>query len=149
MEAGLIFAIGEFANSFDTFCKFVRTNAIMNPRISLRAAKGRRDTGGFPGFDVINDQRQNKSWQRKRVGLTVKGAPAREGTKVFDPESGEEIGEVTSGSFGPTVNKPIAMAYLSKGFTKADTEVEVEVRGKRNKAVVTKMPFVPHKYYKP
>lgn len=113
------------------------------------AAKDRRDVGGFPGFEVINEQRQNKSWQRKRVGLTVKGAPAREGTLVFDPESGEQIGEVTSGSFGPSVGKPIAMAYLKKGFTKLETEVEVEVRGKRNKAVVTKMPFVQHKYYKP
>ena len=82
------------------------------------------------------------------MGLIVEGAPAREGAEIVDPASGEEIGKVTSGCPSPTLGKNIAMAYVKSGMHKSGTPVEVVVRGKRRKAEVTKMPFVPSKYWK-
>ena len=54
---------------------------------------------------------------------------------------GEVRGEVTSGSFGPSLKKNIARAYLPTESGKLGTEVEVEVRGKRLRARVVKTPF--------
>ena len=56
--------------------------------------------------------------------------------------------EVTSGGFSPCLQKNIAMGYVETAFSKAGTQVNVEVRGKKNGAVVAKMPFVPAQYYK-
>lgn len=61
---------------------------------------------------------------------------------------GEEIGIVTSGGPSPTLNENIAMGYVPAEYKKSGTEVQVKVRGKPRKAVVTKMPFVPTKYFK-
>ena len=71
---------------------------------------------------------------RRRVGLVVEGAPAREGAEIVD-ESGASIGKVTSGCPSPTMGKHIAMAYVKNGMHKAGTEVQVVVRGKKRKAV--------------
>nr|POE47548.1 putative aminomethyltransferase, mitochondrial [Quercus suber] len=84
---------------------------------------------------------------RRRVGLVVEGAPAREGAEIVDV-SGKTIGKITSGCPSPTMKKNIAMGYIQEGLHKAGTEVQVVVRGKPRKAVVTKMPFVPAKYNK-
>jgi len=59
-----------------------------------------------------------------------------------------QIGEISSGGFSPNLNKNIAMGYVEKAHAKAGTELKVVVRGKVNDATVTKMPFVPAKYYK-
>ena len=61
---------------------------------------------------------------------------------------GEEIGIVTSGGPSPTLNQNIAMGYVPAEYKKSGTEVQVKIRGKPRKAVVTKMPFVPTKYFK-
>jgi aminomethyltransferase len=58
------------------------------------------------------------------------------------------IGTVTSGCPSPTLKKNIAMAYVKDGMHKSGTEVQVKVRGKNRKATVTKMPFVPNKFYR-
>lgn len=84
---------------------------------------------------------------RRRVGLTVEGAPAREGAEIVDND-GTVIGNITSGCPSPTLKKNIAMGYIKDGMHKSGTEVQVLVRGKKRKAVVMKMPFVPSKYYK-
>ena len=55
---------------------------------------------------------------------------------------------MTSGGFSPCLQKNIAMGYVDTAFSKAGTQVSVEVRGKKNGAVVAKMPFVPAQYYK-
>lgn len=60
---------------------------------------------------------------------------------------GEEIGVITSGCVSPYLRNNIAMAYLKKGYTKVGTEVHVEVRKKRYQGAVSKMPFVPAKYF--
>ncbi|KXT02546.1 hypothetical protein AC578_10686 [Pseudocercospora eumusae] len=85
---------------------------------------------------------------RRRIGLTVTGSPAREGANILEKESGEVIGRVTSGCPSPTLKQNIAMGYIKDGMHKSGTEVDVVVRGKKRQAVVTKMPFVPSKYFK-
>ena len=72
----------------------------------------------------------------------------REGTPITDPSSGDEIGVVTSGSFSPCLKKGIGMCYVKAGMQKAGTELEVEVRGKKSKITITKMPFVEQRYYR-
>jgi aminomethyltransferase len=113
----------------------------------------RRIGGGFFGDQVI--LRQLKSAKeggsgvgRRRVGFTIEGAPAREGTEIIDSR-GEIIGKITSGSPSPTLGKNIAMGYIKSGYHKIGTQVDVVVRGKRRSATVTKMPFVPSRYWRP
>jgi aminomethyltransferase len=114
--------------------------------------KSRKTAGGFHGDKVILSQLTPKSKggigvERRRVGLIVEGAPAREGAEIVD-DKGEKIGNITSGCPSPTLGKNIAMGYIKDGFHKSGTNVEVVVRGKKRKAQVTKMPFVPSKYWK-
>ncbi|KAL8423505.1 hypothetical protein RB596_003642 [Gaeumannomyces avenae] len=114
----------------------------------------RRADAGFHGAEVVVPSLTLKSKggagvERRRVGLVVEGAPAREGAEIVGGEDGgEKLGVVTSGCPSPTLGKNIAMGYIKDGFHKAGTEVAVLVRGKPRKAVVTKMPFVPTKYWK-
>ncbi|KAL9607811.1 MAG: hypothetical protein Q9167_007305 [Letrouitia subvulpina] len=116
--------------------------------------KDRRTAGGFHGDEVILRQlKPTKEGgiapERRRVGIIVDGAPAREGAQILAAEDAENvIGNVTSGCPSPTLGKNIAIGYIKNGYHKAGTEVGVQVRGKRRKGVVTKMPFVPAKYWK-
>lgn len=112
---------------------------------------------GYYGAEVIAKQLTPRSKggsgvQRRRVGLIVEGAPAREGAEIVSrAEDGKEavkLGSVTSGCPSPTLGKNIAMGYVKDGFHKAGTEVDVLVRGRPRKAIVAKMPFVPTKYWK-
>ncbi|KAI8966053.1 glycine cleavage system T protein [Daldinia sp. FL1419] len=108
--------------------------------------------GAFHGASVILSQLTPKSKggagvEKRRIGLIVEGAPAREGAEIQDAE-GNKVGVVTSGCPSPTLGKNIAMGYVKDGLHKAGTELLVSIRGKQRKAVVTKMPFVPSKYWK-
>ncbi|KAF3939468.1 Aminomethyltransferase [Dactylella cylindrospora] len=111
-------------------------------------AKSRRAKADFPGADVILKQIKD-GVEKKRVGLLVTGAPAREGVEIVDKQSGDSIGYVTSGCPSPSLGKNIAMGYVKDKYKKAGTEVGVKVRGKVRDAVVAKMPFVQTKYHKP
>jgi len=84
--------------------------------------------------------------KRKRVGFVVNGAPAREGAKIFS--DGKEVGVITSGTFSPTLNKPIAIGYVPTALSTNGTKLFAQVRGKDVPIVVEKMPFVPAKYFK-
>jgi len=110
-------------------------------------SKSRREACDFVGGDVIKKQLADGVGIR-RVGLICKGAPARGHCKILNAD-GEEIGEVTSGGFSPCLKKNIAMGYVKKGYQKSGTELKVEVRKRVSDAVVTKMPFVAAKYYRP
>lgn len=112
----------------------------------------RRADAGFHGAEVIAKQLVPKTKggsgvERRRVGLVVEGAPAREGAEVVSKD-GEKIGKITSGCPSPTLGKNIAMGYVKDGFHKSGTELDVVVRGRHRKATVTKMPFVPTRYWK-
>ncbi|MEZ0242006.1 MAG: glycine cleavage system aminomethyltransferase GcvT [Sphingomonas sp.] len=107
--------------------------------------KRRREEGGFPGHARIMIEREQGSIV-KRVGLIVEGRqPVREGAAVVDAE-GTEVGKVTSGGFAPTVQKPIAMAYVPLAMAEPGTRITLAQRGKIHSAEVVKMPFVPHRY---
>jgi aminomethyltransferase len=128
------------------------TTTPVEAALSWIIGKDRKVEGGFHGAEVIQRQLQpkNKGGQgveRRRVGLIVEGAPAREGAEIID-DKGEKIGVITSGCPSPTLGKNIAMGYIKDGFHKSGTPVDVVVRGKKRKAQVTKMPFVPSKYWK-
>ena len=58
------------------------------------------------------------------------------------------LGHVTSGTLAPTVDKPIAMAYLASNHTAANHQVQAEVRGKLYPMRVCPLPFVPHHYHR-
>src|SRR3569833_1269048 len=92
--------------------------------------RGGARAGGFPGADRILDQLE---WgaPRRRLGLKPEGrAPVREGTSLFaDETSSEQIGAVTSGGFGPSVNAPVAMGYLPSSFATPDSPLFAELRG--------------------
>ncbi len=112
-----------------------------------RRADGERP-GGFPGADLILEQIQTKDVARKRIGLLGQSkAPVREGSKLFDADD-NEVGIVTSGTFGPTKGAPVAMAYVKTDLAKIGTELFAEVRGKKLPMTVEKMPFVPQNYYR-
>jgi aminomethyltransferase len=82
------------------------------------------------------------------VGLLVEGRqPVREGALVLDGE-GNEVGRVTSGGFSPTLQRPIAMAYVATPLAGDGTNLKLEQRGKLFEASVTPMPFVPHRYFR-
>ena len=87
--------------------------------------------------------------QRRRVGLLVDGAPAREGAEIWDAEGKEKIGRVTSGGPSPCLqNKNIAMGYVHTGQHKQGTAVQVKVRQRMQPARITRMPFVESRYHK-
>ncbi|KMM80163.1 glycine cleavage system aminomethyltransferase GcvT [Pseudomonas deceptionensis] len=111
-----------------------------------RRADGVR-AGGFPGAETLFAQQQ-KGVARKRVGLLPQErTPVREGAEIVDAD-GTVIGTVCSGGFGPTLGAPLAMGYLDIAFTPVDSEVWAIVRGKRVPMKVSKMPFVPQRYYR-
>lgn len=122
--------------------------------LSWIVPKSRRGAdAGYYGADIVAQQlvpktKGGKGVDRRRVGLVVEGAPAREGAEIVSVDVGEKIGTVTSGCPSPSLGKNIAMGYVADGFHKAGTEVDVVVRGKKRRAVVSKMPFVPSRYHK-
>jgi aminomethyltransferase len=109
--------------------------------------KGGARAGGFAGADAILYQLENGA-PRRRVGLRPEGrAPVREGATLFASEtSSEQIGTVTSGGFGPTLNAPVAMGYLPSSLAASGTLVFAELRGQRLPLRVSPMPFVPNTY---
>ncbi|MDW3180974.1 glycine cleavage system aminomethyltransferase GcvT [Roseobacter sp.] len=109
----------------------------------IRRAGGAR-AGGFPGADVVMEAFAS-GVTRKRVGLRPEGrAPMREGVQLFDAQDGgAQIGAVTSGGFGPTVEGPVAMGYVTKEHAEVGTRIWGEVRGKRLAVDVAALPFVP------
>ena len=110
-------------------------------------SKERINNGGFIGSDKIINQIRDGA-KKIRVGIKPEGRLiAREKTKIYN-ESEEMIGEVTSGTFGPSVNGPIAMGFVDQIFSKKDTKVFLEVRGKKYPANICGLPFYKKSYVK-
>jgi aminomethyltransferase len=109
--------------------------------------KGGARAGGFPGAEKILTQLEHGA-PRRRVGLKPEGrAPVREGAPLFaDATSSEQVGAVTSGGFGPSINAPVAMGYLPSPLAEVDRVVFAELRGQRLPLRVAAMPFVPNTY---
>ncbi|GAB2298890.1 hypothetical protein Dimus_032968 [Dionaea muscipula] len=109
--------------------------------------KRRRAEGGFLGAEVILKQIEEGPSIR-RVGFISSGPPARSHSEIHNVK-GDNIGEITSGGFSPCLKKNIAMGYVKSGNHKNGNKVKILIRGKSYEGVITKMPFVPTKYYKP
>lgn len=103
--------------------------------------------GGYPGADTVDGQ-LSAGPSTKRVGLIgLERVPVRAGTVLVDAK-GHKLGVVTSGTLAPTVDEPIAMAYLATNHALPHHEVYAEVRGKRLPMRVSPMPFTPHRYFR-
>lgn len=112
----------------------------------VRRAGGDR-AGGFPGAERILAELTNGA-SRRRVGLKPEGkAPVRSHAKLYaDADGHSELGEVTSGTFGPTAEGPVAMGYLPKSHATTGTTVYAEVRGKYLPMTVSTLPFITQTY---
>ena len=97
--------------------------------------------GAFIGRDAIEKVRA-AGLSRRLVGLEMaERAVARHGYPVV--QDGARIGVVTSGSYGPSVDRYIAMAYVPAAQAAVGTEIGVEIRGQAKAARVVKTPFHP------
>jgi aminomethyltransferase len=112
----------------------------------VRRPGGER-AGGYPGAATIARQLAEGP-ARKRVGLVgVERAPVREGAPIVD-DAGIAIGRVTSGTVGPSVGQPIALAYVPTPLAAPATLLHAEVRGKRQPMRAAALPFAPHRYFR-
>lgn len=106
----------------------------------------RKVEGGFYGSEVILNQLKQKP-KRRRIGVIYShGPPARHGAAVLDSNM-TNIGTVTSGCPSPTLEKNIALAYVSQNYSKNGTMINIQVRKSIFSAEVVKMPFVSTSYY--
>jgi aminomethyltransferase len=125
-------------------------NEEINPveaNLKWAIAKKRREEGGFNGWEAIKENLEKGS-PKLRVGILPEGKIiAREGTKIFSIDD-KEIGVVTSGTFGPSVNMPVAMGYIASNFSEIGTKIKLEVRGKKYDAKVADLPFYKKSYAK-
>jgi len=121
------------------------TTSPIEANLKWAISKRRREEGGFIGYDKIKLD-MNGSLSRLRVGVKPEGKIiAREGVKIFS-EDNKQIGSITSGTFGPSVNGPIAMGYVKLNFSKLGTKVLLEVRGKKYNAIISELPFYKKNY---
>ncbi|XP_059572125.1 aminomethyltransferase, mitochondrial isoform X1 [Alligator mississippiensis] len=135
LEAGLCL----YGNDID------ETTTPVEASLVWTLGKRRRAAMDFPGAAIIVPQIKEKP-KCKRVGLMSTGPPIRQHTRILDLE-GRTVGTVTSGCPSPCLQKNIAMGYIKSEHSKVDTVLTVEVRKKNYSALVSKMPFVPTRYY--
>ena len=112
----------------------------------VRRPGGER-AGGYPGAEAIATQLASGA-PSKRVGLVgLERVPVREGAHIVD-DAGAALGRVTSGTVGPSVGQPIALAYVPGALAVPGTVVHADVRGKRQPMRVCPLPFAPHRYFR-
>jgi aminomethyltransferase len=143
LEAGLCLYGNDIDNSTTP------PEAALNWAIQKVRRTGGERAGGFPGAEKILAQiDQPESLERKRVGLIAKERiPVRE-PAVLENMDGQHIGQITSGLLSPTLNQPVALAYVQADYAKPGTEIFAIVRGKPVAMVVSATPFVPTNYYR-
>ncbi|NIF82005.1 glycine cleavage system aminomethyltransferase GcvT [Comamonas sp. Tr-654] len=143
LEAGLCL----YGNDIDTSTTPVEA-ALNWAMQKVRRSGGERE-GGFPGAAIVLEQLQNpQSLRRKRVGLiALERIPVRE-PAVLENMDGQHIGHITSGLLSPTLNQPVALAYVEPDYAAIDTEIFAMVRGKPVPMRVVATPFVPTRYHR-
>jgi aminomethyltransferase len=93
----------------------------------------------FIGRKALEKQAETGT-RKKLVGIKVLDkAIARKGYKVLS--NCAAVGIVTSGTWSPTLKEPIALAYVPSEIAKVNTQLEVEIRGKKHPAIIVKKPF--------
>ncbi len=101
----------------------------------------------FPGAQKILSQLQQQP-DMQRVGIrSGQKIPVRDGAKLFNNEN-QLIGEVTSGSFGPSTGYPIAMARINSAYRTPGTTLYTRVRNRKIPVTITTLPFIAHRYYR-
>lgn len=106
--------------------------------------KSRRERADFVGAGRILSKLKDGPAQ-KRVGIQpLERAPAREGTEI--EVDGASVGQITSGGFGPSAERPIAMGYIDAAYAAPGTKIDLVVRGKARSAEVCALPFIEQKY---
>ncbi|HTV32249.1 MAG TPA: glycine cleavage system aminomethyltransferase GcvT [Methylocella sp.] len=109
--------------------------------------KRRRTEGGFLGFAALTKSIETGP-VRRRVGILLEGkAPAREGDAIASLGGGV-IGRLTSGGFAPSLGRPIAMGYVDTSHAVPGTKISLLSRGRALAATITRLPFVPHHYFR-
>ena len=144
LEAGLCL----YGNDLDTTTTPVEANLNWAMQ-KVRRADGAR-AGGFPGAASVLAQLAGGagSARRKRVGLkALERIPVRDHT-VLQTLDGKPAGEVTSGLLGPSINQPVAMAYVQTQHAALGTRLNAMVRGKPVPMEVASMPFVANRYFR-
>jgi aminomethyltransferase len=143
LEAGLCL----YGNDIDTTTTPVE--AALNWAIQKVRRLGGARAGGFPGAGKVLAQLDGAMrLERQRVGLVAtERVPVREHVKLENLD-GQTVGEVTSGLLSPTLNQPVALAYVEPDYAAAGTELFAMVRGKPVPMVVTPTPFVPTRYHR-
>ncbi len=103
--------------------------------------------GGYPGAATI-ERHLAGGLVRKRVGLVgLDRMPVREGATLVD-DAGTVVGRVTSGTLGPTVGRPVALAYVDLAHAAIGTPLNADVRGRQQPMHVAALPFAPHRYFR-
>jgi len=137
LEAGLCL----YGNDID------ETTTPVEAALSWTIGKRRRaEGGGFLGDAVIMEQLANGTTRRRMTFIVEKGAPPRGHEKILN-EAGEEVGEVTSGGWGPSAGKALGMGYAKKPFNKTGTKLSIPLRGKEVAISVVKSPVVKTSYF--
>jgi aminomethyltransferase len=141
LEAGLCL----YGNDIDTTTSPIEASLEWAMQ-KVRRPGGER-AGGYPGAERIQEDLQQGP-VRRRVGLKPEGkAPVRAHSGLFAEDSPESpIGEVTSGTFGPSTEGPVAMGYVPASMAEPGTRVFAEVRGKYLPMTVTALPFITPTY---
>jgi aminomethyltransferase len=141
LEAGLCL----YGNDIDTTTSPIE--ASLEWAIQKVRRPGGERAGGYPGSARIEEDLLTGP-VRRRVGLKPEGkAPVRAHAGLFAEDSPESpIGEVTSGTFGPTAEGPVAMGYVPASLSAPGTRVFAEVRGKYLPLTVTALPFITPTY---
>ena len=112
----------------------------------VRRTGGERQ-GGYFGDNIIMNH-LDQGVKTKVVGIKPEGRmPVRDGALIED-DSGSEVGIVTSGGFGPSLEKPIAIARVKIKSIDNKSKLFALVRGKKISVEVVKLPFVKHNYYR-
>jgi aminomethyltransferase len=111
--------------------------------------RGGARAAGFPGAErVLAELEQPQTLPRLRVGLLgLQRVPVREPAELQDPQ-GRIVGRVTSGLLSPTLDRPVAMAYVPPALATAGTRLNARVRGQLVPMEVTALPFVAHRYHR-
>ncbi len=136
LEAGLCL----YGNDID-----IKTSPI-EANLKWAISKNRIESN-YPGSSIIKDQ-INEGVKRLRVGIKPETRViAREETKIFNDEN-QEIGKITSGTFGPSVECSIAMGYVENNYSSLNTKIFLEVRGKRVPANICNLPFYKKNHVK-
>ena len=101
----------------------------------------------FPGHARILEAARNGP-ARLRVGIRIRGrVPVRAGAEIHD-RAGRVVGVITSGGFGPSLEAPVAMAYVERALSAPGTALAVTIRHVEHPVDVVALPFVEHRYKK-